>query len=121
MNSKRLVELYLESLGPGTPTLDDDDYPALLFGTDEFKINRRRQTIKIPGLGTVSYAGPVKERPEWVALVRDSDGWSALFGSGNPYEHINGDFPMKNGRVIALPNAVYLATVEAAQAPNPGM
>jgi hypothetical protein len=113
MKSKRLVSMFFEHVG--SPALDPDcdmlqagENPAMLFGTDEFKVNLRKQAIRFDGIGWISCPGidRLVPRLEWAGIMKDAEGWSVVFGEGNPYAAIDSGLPIKNGRVIAVPHAL---------------
>jgi len=106
MNGKTLIDLFLKHISqPDIPYLDDTEYAAILFGSDEVKIDRRNRRIRLNNQWIRAAGSPPPEFDfDWVALVCEEDGWSVVFGSGNPFEESSG-LPTKNGKVIAVPKS----------------
>lgn len=108
MDSKKLVRLYIEYMDGQTWDQDDratDDDPIVtLFGSDQFKISVDRGQVWTSAFGWLDCPGiDVSARKmDWVAVIRDQDGFRLTFGMGTPY--MDGlHLPSKNGKSLAIP------------------
>jgi hypothetical protein len=67
--------------------------PVVVYGTDEFKADRKRGGIRIPGIGFVPCPAVREKRldAEWLAIRHhpETNGFSAMTGRGNPFEEID--------------------------------
>lgn len=105
MNGKTLIDLFLKHISqPDIPHLNDAEQAAILFGSDEVKVDRRNRRIKLNNQWIRAADSPPESDFDWIALIREEDGWSVLFGSGNPFEESSG-LPTKSGKVIAVPKS----------------
>lgn len=114
MTSSDLVRYFSESLenqtrlgiGPGKLSLSET--PAILYSSDEVRLDSDNSVVWIPNVGDVqidleSETGEVHQF-DWAALVKDGLGWSVIFGQANPYIIENAcGLPIINGAVIAVP------------------
>lgn len=116
MKTKKLVELcsiYYEIRPMPKPT--DRDRAAILFGTDDVKLDYRRNKVRLPDIGWVDAQGlqGAKHAIEWIAVLEEGDAWVVLAGAGSPYDGTNPVLPRKDGVILAMP-AVMAGDVAAA-------
>lgn len=102
MNSRYLMMIFREHLENSpifnsSVTVPDDSGQVMIFGTDEFKINAKKRTIRFttifaPGTkNAIPLGGNDKiKQPEWVAI---HDDFRVTFGWGNPFEGFPYGFP----------------------------
>lgn len=109
MKSKQLIKEFLSYKQQmsflGNAQFAEDGEVAILYGTDQFKINFMNKTIKLTGLRPIPFAGAVSSiKCDWIALIMCDGEWTATLGEGSPYsnEYIN-ILPTKNGVIMAAP------------------
>jgi hypothetical protein len=108
MKSKGLLRLYLAQISlPGTEPVEEGETAAMLFGTDEIKVDAKKGAIRFPDLGWM--ACDLQGMPgsfDWAAIVKCDEGWNVVLGVGNPYESkLSTTLPHKNGRIVAVPHS----------------
>lgn len=114
MKAKELENLFLVELNKdGRSFLEKDDPSAILFGTDQFKINFKKEKVFIPGINWTKVPGINKlsrfdrKNIDWVAVVSDHINYNIVLGASNPYEDTD-NLPVKNGHVVAIPSSLAL-------------
>jgi hypothetical protein len=112
MKSDNLIvafDAYLDKIAPFNPSrVEPTDPMAILFGTDEFELDRLKGAVRLPGLSWVACPGLVgsTEQPDWVAIVTDDSGSSIILGFGDPYVigRESGLPTLVNGQISAVPH-----------------
>jgi len=108
MKHKQLVSHFLAYMAANPPREDEEgnEPVAMLYGTDEVKINFKREAVRfenrewIPVPGLSQHVG----RVEWVAVIPQEDGANVVFGEGPPFgSEAAKHLPARNGRILAAP------------------
>jgi hypothetical protein len=68
------------SIAPRTPVIG-------IYGTDEFRLDRKEGAVHLPEIGWVRCPGVVgcKCDPQWLGVIQTEDGYDVILGVGNPY------------------------------------
>ena len=109
MKSYELVSAFFDyytSLDRPMP-LGDGKSGAMLYGTDEFRLDTRKGCIKLLKIGWISLPGIVGQDftgVSWASCTPDGNSWTISLGPGNPYEAPQSDsFQTEAGVIRALP------------------
>lgn len=89
MKSRYLIDRFQERRRKGLPLHPPcAGMPNMtVFGSDEFRIDRRRGAIHLLGVGWIDCAGlaGTRGRPDWVGIVHWPSGAEAVPGHGDPF------------------------------------
>jgi hypothetical protein len=109
MKSYELVTAFFDyytSLDNPMP-MGDDGKGAVLYGTDQFRLDTRKGRIKLLKIGWISLPGIIGQDftgASWASCTPDGSNWTISIGPGNPYEAPQSDNFLVVGSVIrALP------------------
>lgn len=111
MKSKKIQKLfidYMTSLGNNFRYANNNEMPALIYGSDQFKIDTKKSRIKTEITGWIKTEDigldcDLKDI-EWIAIKSNKDGYSLIVSSNeNPFSETE-DNPMYiNGQVFGAP------------------
>ena len=117
MTKEELESAFLNYADGSRPPVfaSPTDPVAILFGSDQFRINWDNRTITLPLIGEhpLDDADEPYE-PEWVALIPDNAcPWVTLMlGIGNPYRaDADNHLPRKRGQILAVPYGLTPSTL----------
>jgi len=111
MKSKKIQKLfveYLNSLGSDFRYANNEEMPALIYGSDQFKIDTRKSRIRIDIIGWVKAKDIDLDLDlkaiEWIAITRNEEGYNLIVSSDlNPFAESE-DNPMYiDGQVFGVP------------------
>jgi hypothetical protein len=103
----QLWQEYMHSVRDRVPMVSGQDTVALLFGTDEIKIDWVKNRVKIPEMGWVPTNQPAGTlgKFEWAAMIYKEDQWQLVLSDAPLFtEAVNGVLPSKNGVFLAFPS-----------------
>jgi hypothetical protein len=104
-NFREMVALHANQI----PQAKVGESVATIYGTDQVKVDIKRNRIKLAEFGWLDLDKQVhldSSAFDWIGLFRDnsSDDFIIVFGDGNPFLLKNAVMlPQKNGFVLAIP------------------
>lgn len=130
MQSSEIIEAFdnlcsAVSESAGAQEWVDAQPQAIIFGVDEFEIDRVAKRLVIKGAMGMSLAADESmfesnEEHGWLALMMEGGGFKFALGSGNPFSHdAAAHLPSVAGFVKAAPAA--MAAKYMAETPIPGV
>ncbi|MCP4528533.1 MAG: hypothetical protein GY833_21860 [Aestuariibacter sp.] len=116
MKSSKLIELFHAQVQTLAITMNpepfyalEDAATAILFGDDQFKVDYRKNRVRLPDVGWLDLGEPLPkdEKPDVVAVVQADGGFELQFlFTDNPFDPEGTELPVKNGAVVATPHAL---------------
>ncbi len=104
MKSQELISLFEEHLKDFRAVpVDDNDNITTLYSSEDVKLDRRKNRIRLPMIGWVDMERKISKKLSfgWVAVYQLDGKFNLMMGSGNPFA--SNDLPKKNGIVVAVP------------------
>lgn len=111
MNSKEIQKLFIEymnSFGKNFRYANDNEMPALIYGSDQFKIDTKKSRIKTEMTGWIKTEDigldcDLKDI-EWIAIKSNEDGYSLIVSSTeNPFAETEENPMYRDGQVFGAP------------------
>lgn len=114
MKSKKIQQLfidYMNSLGKNFRYANNNEMPALIYGSDQFKIDTKKSRIKTEMTGWIKKEDlgldcDLKDI-EWIAIKSNEGGYSLIVSSGgNPFSESEENPMYIDGQVFGAPAGV---------------
>lgn len=94
MKSKSILKEFSTYIHAHPDSYDQNRQNAVLYGTDEFKLDFKKRSVKLDSLGWVECPSlQDTDNPDWIALFMLGGKFVMDFGKGNPFQKF------KNGYV----------------------
>ena len=110
MKSKSLFKSFLNHVDSHPDSIDKSLPNAMLYGTDEFKINYQKKAIKLNGSGWVPCEGVQdSDNPEWLTLFWLQGKIIVDLGKGDPFKLYKSGYTYKEHRYNLVPYCASLS------------
>lgn len=111
MKSKSLFKAFMKHIQSHPDSFDKTIPSAIIYGTDEFKVDYKKKALKIDGLGWVPCEALLNtDDPDWLALFNMGDKVIMDLGRGDPFQVFKNGYTYKDRTFNMLP---YCATETA--------
>ena len=100
---------YIEKRHKNLKYATKDDPSVVVYGKDEFKIDEKKNRIRIPIIGWIKIETldfKLKD-VSWIAIKYKGNEYSLIFASGfSPYDEIEKNDLYENGEIFAVPYSI---------------
>ena len=91
--------------------LSSEDQVAILYGSDQFKVDWKRSRIRMAGMWIpCGNLDPKSPSPDWVAMITEPEGkFSIVLGQGSPFDldyHNEENVLFDGNMIVAMPSVV---------------
>ncbi len=120
MNSKKIQKHffnYLENFRGELQYATIENTPAVIYGNDEFKIDIKKNRIRLPDLGWLETENmnldcSLKDI-KWIAIKKENGNYNIIAAIGiNPYDEIDENPLYENNQVFAVPASLKIEQLQ---------
>lgn len=107
MKAKSILKSFVSYIQSHPDSYDPNIQNAVLYGTDEFKIDYKKRAIKLSSIGWIDCPTLADtDNPDWITLFMMGGKFVLDLGNGNPFDKYKQGYIYQGNRFNLLPLGV---------------